>query len=57
MYASVLNCASSASHDDDGKKVAKNKCWVYDMRNTEPGYDDFEGALLKCLLNGVAPFG
>jgi len=33
------------------------KCWVFDLHSTEPGYDDFNGALLKCLLNGVARTG
>jgi hypothetical protein len=34
--------------------ASTDKCWVFDLRSTEPGGDDFSGALLKCLLNGVA---
>ena len=33
--------------------AATDKCWVFDLKSTEPGSDDFSGALLKCLLNGV----
>jgi hypothetical protein len=42
----------------DALKCAKSrKCWVYDLHSKEPGYDDFNGALLKCLLNGVSRVG
>ena len=34
--------------------ASTDKCWVFDLKSTEPGSDDFSGALLKCLLNGVA---
>ena len=33
------------------------RCWVFDVHETQPGYDDFNGALLKCLLNGIARVG
>jgi hypothetical protein len=33
------------------------KCWVYDLLSLEPDNDDFNAALLKCLLNGVAKPG
>jgi hypothetical protein len=40
----------------DSLDVAKTqKCWVYDMLSTDPGSDDFNGALLKCLLEGMTP--
>jgi len=28
-------------------------CWVYDLLSVDPEDDDFTGALLKCLLNGM----
>jgi hypothetical protein len=34
--------------------ASTDKCWVFDLCSTEPGSGDFDGALLKCLLNGVA---
>ena len=34
-----------------------DKCWVFDLKDTEPDYDDFNGALLKCILNGVSKVG
>jgi len=34
-----------------------DKCWVFDLKATEPGCDDFQGALIKCILNGVAKVG
>ena len=37
--------------------AAKNKCWVFDLLSSEPGRDDFNGALLKCLLNGIQKVG
>jgi hypothetical protein len=33
------------------------KGWVFDLQSTEPGTDDFNLALLKCLLNGIASVG
>ena len=42
----------------DSLEVAKTqKCWVYDLLSLEPDNDDFNAALLKCLLNGVAKPG
>ena len=37
-----------------GNAASTDKCWVFDLSSTEPGSRDFNGALLKCLLNGVA---
>lgn len=37
--------------------AATNKCWVFDLLSTEPGRDNFNGALLKCLLNGIQTAG
>lgn len=44
----ILDCLRTAQ---------TNKCWVFDLHCVETGYDDFNGALLKCLLNGVARVG
>ena len=45
LIVDVLKCAQT------------HQCWVFDLYSTEPGYDDFNGALLKCLLNGVSRVG
>lgn len=34
-----------------------DKCWVFDLLSKEPGRDDFKGALIKCLLNGIQTAG
>jgi hypothetical protein len=39
------------------RAAGTDKCWVFDLLSTEPGRDDFNGALLKCLLNGIQTAG